>query len=188
MASVMKIEIDLASEQAFMATPLKVERNGVPLMMGSALVALDIDPWSLAGELAILSRRNAVKRLKVLLGKVHEAIPEAETIARQVIAALPQPSVEGADALTLMRLVARDAEFVDTVVCVLALMALEMLLLVSIISASLFPAVASYGLFALTWTGLSIRRETILRTLFAITAGINSLVFGSLFEILNFAT
>lgn len=79
----MRIEIDPASAQAFMTASLKAGRNGIPLTLGSALVALDIDPWSLAGELAIAQRRDAVKRLEAVLSKVDGGLPGAAIIARQ---------------------------------------------------------------------------------------------------------
>ena len=120
----MRIEIDPASAQAFMATSLEVERNGMPLTMGSALVALDIDPWSLAGELAIAPRSRAATRLEAPLGKIEGGVPGARMIAREAVAALPSPSVKEADFATILCLAFRDSEFTGALVCVLVLTAL----------------------------------------------------------------
>jgi hypothetical protein len=176
----MRIEIDPASAQAFMATPLNVERNGMPLMMGSALLALDIDPWSLAGELAMASRRDAVMRLEGLLRKIREGVPEAETIARQAIAALPPPLVEGAGLITVMRQASRDPDLVDALLCAFSVSALAILLLVSMMTRSLWPAVSGYSLIALTWLVLSARHDKVLRMLLVGASGIIALIFGAL--------
>lgn len=174
----MRIEIDPASAQAFMATPLNVERNGIPLTMGSALVALDIDPWSFAGELAIASRMDAVTRLEALLRKIREGVPEVEAIARKAIAVLPLPLAEGADLVTFMRLVSRDPELVGALLCCLAVVTFAMLQLLAMITRSLCPAVVGYGLVALTWIGLSPRRDKVLRMLLVVTSGLIGLIFG----------
>lgn len=180
----MRVRIDAASAQAFMATPLKVERNAMPLMLGSALAALDIDPWSLAGELATLSRKRATIRLAAFLGKIREGVPEADTIARQAVAALPPPSVEGADLPTAIRLASRDPELVGTLLGFLAVTALEILLVVSVITGSLLPARAGYCLVALTGVALMPRHGAVSRTLLAIASCIAS----SIFAIVRFGT
>ena len=87
-----------------MTALVKAERDGLPLTLASALVALEIDPWSFAGELAVARRSQARARLMTVLRKLRDDGPEIETIAREAIESLPQPLVEGADLPTMIRL------------------------------------------------------------------------------------
>jgi hypothetical protein len=171
-ASEMRIEIDPASAQAFMATSLEVERNGMPLTMGSALAALDIDPWSLAGELAIAPQSRAAARLEALLGKLEGGVPGARMIAREAVAALPSPSVEEADFATIMRLALRNSEFTGALVCVLVLTALAILLLEYAVTGDLLPVLGGYFLVGLTWLHLWRRYLYVLASLFSVASGI----------------
>jgi hypothetical protein len=173
----MIIEIDPASAQAFMATSLKIERNGAPLTMGSALVALDIDPWSLAAELAVASRTNAVMRLEALLGRVPGGIPEFEIIARQAIATLAPPAVKGADLITVVRLAFRDPELVGAFFCFLAITALAVLHQVSIIVGDPLPIIVGYGIVALTFAKLSPHHGAALRPLLVLASGAIGIMF-----------
>lgn len=77
----MRVEFDPAAAQAFMTALVKIERDGVPLTLATALVALDINPWSFAGELAVARRSQARARLRTVLRKLGEDGPEIETIA-----------------------------------------------------------------------------------------------------------
>ncbi len=179
-SDLMRIEIDPASAQAFMTAPLKAERNGMPLTLGSALVALDIDPWSLAGELAIAPRRDAVKRLEAVLSRVDGGLPEAAVIARKAIASLPQPSIEGADLTTIVRLASRDRELTGAVLCFVSVTALAILVMLSILGGNLLLAIGGYCLVGLTWTVLPPRRDNDLRVHLAFSSGAIGVIFATM--------
>ena len=176
----MKVEMDPASAQAFMAMPLKVERNGMSLTMGSALVALDIDPWSLAGELACASRRKAVTRLELILRKTCVGLPEAGAIARQAIASLPQPStMEGADLATIVRVAFRDPELIAALLCFTSVTAQAILLMLFVLAGSVIHLLGGYCLIAVTWAALPQRCSVVLRVHWAVSSSILGLIFAA---------
>lgn len=174
----MKIEIEAASVQTFMATPLKIQSNGMLLTMGSALIALGIDPWSLAGELAVASPRKSELRLTQLLEEIPDGLPNRCEIARQAIAPLRIQSVEGADLVIAVRLARRQPQVVGAFLCFVAVAMHAILQQISAFSGRPLPAVAGYGIVSLVFFGLSRRQGSlILRPLLAITVGVIAMIF-----------
>jgi hypothetical protein len=77
----------------FLFAAVGTEQNGVPLSMISALTRLGLDPWSEAGRLSSLSRREAAEQLARLIAELPDArrpLAEAREIAGVLVEELPR--------------------------------------------------------------------------------------------------
>ncbi len=82
-----------AQFENFLYAPIRVDRNGTPLTVLSALARLDVDPWQEAVSLARMPSEAAAVRLAVLITALPDEptrdIP-AKSIAADLVALLPK--------------------------------------------------------------------------------------------------
>lgn len=140
---VARITLDPAAIQTFMAFPLGVERNGVDLTMGTALVGISEDPWDLAHTLAALPRREAMARLGGLLRRLGERALQPDDVARRAVSGLPVPRVEGASFLLALRLALRSPEILLALALCAVPSTIAMLSLLAVMEQSLIAAAAA---------------------------------------------
>jgi hypothetical protein len=154
--------LDPGAIQRFMAFPLGVERNGMELTMGTALVGIGEDPWDLAQSLSALPRREATARLGGLLKQIGARALRPDDVAHRAVAGLPAPRAEGASLLVTVRLALRSPELllalalcaVPSIIAMLSLLAVMQQSLIAAVAAGLVMVVAFVA--ASRWASLGI--------------------------------
>ncbi len=157
-----RIFLDPGAIQTFMAFPLGVERNGMELTMGTALVGIGEDPWDLALALSALSRGEATARLGGLLKQIGARVLRPDDVAQRAVAGLPAPRVEGASFMVAVRLALRSPDLllalalcaVPSIIAMLSLLAVMEQSLVAAGAACLVMVVAFVA--ASRWASLGI--------------------------------
>lgn len=140
---VARITLEPGAIQEFMAFPLGVERNGMDLTMGTALVGISEDPWDLAQTLSALPRHEAAARLGHLLDRLGESALQSVEVARRAVAGLPVPRVEGASFRLMLRLMLRSPEVLLALALCAVPSAIAMLSLLAVMEQSLIAAAAA---------------------------------------------
>jgi len=134
------ITLEPRAIQEFMAFPLGVERNGMDLTLGSALVGISEDPWDLAKSLSAMPRREAAARLRDLLERLGESALNCADLAARAVANLPTPRVEGADIRTAFRLMFRSPDMLLALTLCAVPSVIAMLSLLAVVEQSLIAA------------------------------------------------
>lgn len=80
----------------FLFAEIRIETNGMPLSVLSALARLDMDPWKEARRLASLPADAAIRELAriIVVLSMTDSVEDATATARRVAACLPERGAE----------------------------------------------------------------------------------------------
>ncbi|HUN47946.1 MAG TPA: hypothetical protein VMU85_15550 [Stellaceae bacterium] len=174
---VARITLEAPAIQEFMAFPLGVERNGMDLTMGTALVGLNEDPWDLAQELSAMPRRDAMARLAGLLERLGESAVNVAEVARRAVTGLPIPRIEGASFRVALRLALRSPEILLALALCAVPSLIAMLSLLAVMQQSAIAAAAAGLVLVIAFVVASRYASVGIGLLIISTAGLMGLPF-----------